>query len=169
LLETERLLLRLPRPEDAEPMSTFLADREVMRFLGGETVPHSAAPVVLQRWIDDWATYPAGKFIVQLRDTGAVIGRVGLNFFDPQTWHKSQAADAQPELGWAIGREHWGNGYATEAARAVRRWAGRRHLISLIAPENTRSARVAERLGARPTHTVCLPDGGDHVVWEHPA
>jgi RimJ/RimL family protein N-acetyltransferase len=41
-------------------------------------------------------------------------------------------------------------------------------LISLIAPLNIRSQRLAERLGARPAETVELPHGGPHVVWEHP-
>jgi len=151
-----------------EAVSVLLADPEVMRFLGGETVPRSAVPVVVERWIGEWQTYPAGKFIVERRADEVVVGRVGLNFFDPRTWHKSQAEDAQPELGWAIAREHWGNGYALEAALAVRAWAKRERLISLIAPANVRSARVAKRLGAHPTGTVCMPDGDEHVVWEHP-
>lgn len=159
----------MPRLDDVDGVSGLLADPEVMQFIGGETVPRAAVPVVVQRWIDDWQTYPAGKFIVERREDGTVVGRVGLNFFDRKTWHKSQAPDAQPELGWVIAREHWGNGYATEAARAVRAWARRDQLISLIAPENVRSARVAERLGAHAAGTVCLPDGGDHVIWEHPA
>ena len=113
----------MPRIEDVDAVAVFLADPEVMEFLGGETVPRSEAPIVVERWIDDWQTYPAGKFIVERREDGTLLGRVGLNFFDTQTWHKSRASDAQAELGWAIGRQHWGNGYATEAGLAVRSWA----------------------------------------------
>jgi RimJ/RimL family protein N-acetyltransferase len=54
------------------------------------------------------------------------------------------------------------------AAAAVRDWFGHASLISLIAPDNVRSQRVAERLGATPAETVELADGGPHVVWEHP-
>jgi RimJ/RimL family protein N-acetyltransferase len=76
------------------------------------------------------------------------------------------------EIGWALVRAHWGRGYATEAARAVRDWAraerGYDRLISLIDPANVASQRVAERLGARPTETVQLFDSGDAVVWVHP-
>lgn len=168
MLETERLLLRRPVPADVEVAGVLLGDPEVMHFLGGETVPADAVSTVIQKWIDDWDTYRAGKFVVERREDGAFLGRVGLNFFDTATWNRSTAPDAQPELGWAIVREHWGKGYATEAARAVREWARVPRLISLIDPTNVRSARVAERLGARPTETVCLPDGGDHVVWVHP-
>jgi RimJ/RimL family protein N-acetyltransferase len=80
---------------------------------------------------------------------------------------------AQPELGWALVRACWGNGYATEAARAVREWSRRERgigrLISLIAPGNVRSQRVAERLGAQPGETVELFDSGPAVVWVHPS
>jgi RimJ/RimL family protein N-acetyltransferase len=76
--------------------------------------------------------------------------------------------DALPELTWALAHEHWGKGYATEAAVAVRDWLSSKDLISLIAPRNLPSQRVAERLGATPGETIELPDGGPHVVWTHP-
>jgi RimJ/RimL family protein N-acetyltransferase len=157
LLETERLRLRKPRLADA-------ADPHVIRFLGPETGNVSA---VVRRWLDDWETYPLGKFLAERTEDGIVVGRVGLNYFDPQTWERSTSPDALPELGWGLTPEYWGNGYATEAALAVRTWAACDRLISLIAPDNIRSARVAERLGARPGETISLPDG-DHVVWKHP-
>jgi RimJ/RimL family protein N-acetyltransferase len=123
----------------------------------------------VQRWIDDWETYPAGKFIVERGDDGAVVGRVGLKYYDPETWERSAARDAQPELGWAVAREHWGRGYATEAAGAVRDWARNDRLISLITTDNVRSQAVARRLGARPAGTVAeLEGGGPHVIWVHP-
>jgi RimJ/RimL family protein N-acetyltransferase len=79
---------------------------------------------------------------------------------------------AQPELGWALARAHSGNGYATEAARAVRDWAYHHRqvsqLISLISPDNFASRRVAERLGATPTERVRLFDSGPADVWLHP-
>lgn len=74
----------------------------------------------------------------------------------------------EPELGRALAREHWRCGYAIEAARAVRDRLDAPRVISLIAPANVRSQRVAERLGATPTDTVSLPGGGPHVVWVHP-
>ena len=55
------------------------------------------------------------------------------------------------EVGWTVAREHWGKGYAPEAARAACAWAhdelGARHIVSLIAPSNAQSIRVAEKLG----------------------
>ena len=73
-----------------------------------------------------------------------------------------------PELGWALARDHWGHGYATEAALAVREWLHEPRVISLIASGNVRSQGVAERLGATPGQTIELPGYGPHVVWEHP-
>lgn len=161
MLRTERLLLRRPTLEDVE-RATWLADPEVMRWLGGIDPPAD----VVRRWVEDWEVYPAGKFVVE-RD-GAVIGRVGLNFYDTERWVRSAAPEAVPELGWALAREHWGNGYATEAAAAVRDWFGGSRLISLIAPDNLRSQRVAGRLGAVPTESVTLSDSSEAVVWLHP-
>ena len=139
-----------------------------MRFLGGEPVPADAVPVVVQRWIDDWDRFRAGKFVAVRSDDGAIVGRVGLNFFDTSTWERSTSPDAQPELGWALAREHWGHGYATEAARAVREWASVEHLVSLIAPDNVRSRRVAQRLGAEPAGSMTFPDSGPAIIWVHP-
>jgi RimJ/RimL family protein N-acetyltransferase len=163
VIETERLLLRKPTPADVEDPPAFLGDPRVMAFLGGVGDPHW----VVQSWIDGWSRHPAGKLIVETR-AGERIGRVGVNFYDPVGWTRSSEPDAQPELTWAIAFEHWGKGYATEAAAALRTWFDRPGLISLIAPDNDRSQRVAQRLGCTPGPTVELADGGPHVVWEHP-
>jgi RimJ/RimL family protein N-acetyltransferase len=96
--------------------------------------------------------------------------------WDRRTWKPTTFADgaehAQPELGWALAREHWGQGYATEAVTAAREWAyyerGVGRLISLIAPANVRSQRLAERLGCARGDTVELWDTGPADVWAHP-
>jgi RimJ/RimL family protein N-acetyltransferase len=163
VIRTKRLLLRKPTTADVDDPPAFLADARVVEFLGGVDVD---LPGVVQRWLDDWERYPAGKLIVELAD-GQRIGRVGFNFYDPDSWLRSTAGDALPELTWALAYEQWGKGYATEAATAVRDWFGAR-LISLIAPENIRSQRLAERLGATPRETVEVPGIGTQVVWEHP-
>jgi len=163
VIRTERLLLRKPTAADVEDPPAFLADPRVADFLGGVD---DDVPGVVQRWLDDWDTYPAGKLIVET-EAAERIGRVGLNFYDPVSWLRSSAPDARPELTWALAYEHWGKGYATEAAAAVRDWFGS-GLISLIEPRNVRSQRVAERLGARPGETIELPHIGAHVVWEYP-
>jgi RimJ/RimL family protein N-acetyltransferase len=175
-LETGRLVLRLPRLDDASGVAEYLTDPEVMRFLGGETVPREDASEVVRKWLDRWRENGLGHFVLERPSDGRVLGRVGFVLWDTRTWRHTTRAEAgehaQPELGWALARAHWGEGYATEAALVVRDWArGERHvgrLISLIAPGNTASQRVAQRLGARPTETVALFDSGDAVLWEHP-
>ena len=165
MIGTARLLLRRPTAADVEDPPSFLSDPRVMSFLGGVADDPS---IVVQQWVQGWETYPAGKLIVETAH-GERIGRVGLNFYDPVDWTRASSPEAQPELTWALAYEHWGKGYATEAATAVRDWFAYARLISLIAPENVPSQRVAKRLGALPTETVDLPHGGPHVVWEHPS
>jgi RimJ/RimL family protein N-acetyltransferase len=139
-LQTERLLLRRPTPADEE-----------MRF-----------------HLEQWERNGIGKFVVVRRSDGATLGRVGVQLLDPETWQAVDGAAGQPELGWTLRPEHWGQGYATEAARAVRDWYEAELLVSLIPPDNERSQAVARRLGAAPERTVELADG-PFVVWVHPS
>ena len=74
-------------------------------------------------------------------ESGALVGQIGLLF--PEGWPGL-------EVGWVVARPHWGKGYAPEAGRASMKWAqdelGADHVVSLIADDNERSARVAEKL-----------------------
>ena len=174
-LETERLVLRLPQLDDAEAFLDFVGDPEVMRPIGSEPGGIEVAVEHVERWIRRWEADDLGTFVVLRKGDELVLGRVGPIVWNSRIWETSTlsdaADDAQVELGWAIAREHWGSGYATEAARAVRRWIyddrGVQHLISLIAAENKRSQRVASKLGARPVETVQTP-GGPATIWVHP-
>jgi RimJ/RimL family protein N-acetyltransferase len=172
-LETERLLLRLPQLEDVDDLLELIGDDEVMRWIGGEAGGRAEAIEHVERWQARWDKNGVGQFAVVL--DGRVIGRVGLLVWDDRTWETSSyelaGASAVTELGWAVAQRHWGNGYATESARAVREWAyaqrGLERLISLIAPDNVRSARVAEKLGAQREREVATDDGPANV-WVHP-
>ena len=128
--------------------------------------------------IAGWRTEELGPFILETAATERkVVGQAGLMIFDARGWTPSTWADAgthaQPELGWALIRAHWGHGYATEAAAAIRDWAYDSRsidtLVSLIPDNNLRSQRVAERLGARPAETITPADSGrTAVVWRYP-
>ena len=150
-----------------------------MHGLGKEPVsaPEQARDTI-EEWIVAWRTDTIGPFIIEAAAAnGRVFGEAGLMIFDtrgwtPSTWAKA-GSHAQPELGWALIRAHWGHGYATEAAAAIRDWAHEfrsiEELVSLISSDNVRSQRVAERLGAVPTDTVIPVDSGRKtVVWKHP-
>ncbi|HSC51289.1 MAG TPA: GNAT family N-acetyltransferase [Gaiellaceae bacterium] len=178
-LETDRLRLRTVTLQDADALYDLFRDPDVMHGLGKEPVSapeHGRA--IVGEWIAAWRTDALGPFIIETSATQRqVVGQAGLMIFDTRGWTPSSWADAgshaQPELGWALMRAHWGHGYATEAAAAIRRWAyevrGIDRLVSLISPDNTRSQRVAERLGAIPGKAVTPVDSGRQaVVWRHP-
>jgi RimJ/RimL family protein N-acetyltransferase len=171
LLETERLLLRKPTLEDADDMLALIEDPEVMRWLGGETGDRAATVERIERWLARWEEDEIGQFSV-VRD-GRVIGRIGFLVWDGSTWQVSSYAAAGEravtEIGWALARAEWGHGYATEGARAARNWAyahGVQSLVSLIKPENDRSASVATKLGAVPAESIEV-DGRPVRLWRH--
>src|SRR5207247_7716917 len=140
------------------------ADAEVMHDLG--KAPVSAledARALIDDGIAGWRIDGLGPFTLETATAERqMVGQAGLMIFDTRDWTPSTWADAgrhaQPELGWALTRAHWGHGYATEAAAAISDWAHERpkidRLVSLITPDNARSQRVAERLGAMPTETL---------------
>jgi RimJ/RimL family protein N-acetyltransferase len=150
-----------------------------MHGLGKQPVSaREAAHAIVEEWIAAWEADALGPFVIETAATDRlVVGQAGLMIFDTRGWTPSTWADAgthaQPELGWALTRAHWDNGYATEAAAAIRKWAHEcrsiRRLVSLISADNVRSQRVAERLAAVPAETVTPVDSGRKtVVWRHP-
>ena len=178
-LYTDRLCLRPPTRHDAEALYELFADEEIMGGLNREpvsAVEHVRA--MIEEGMGGWRTDGLGAFILQTTGTDRrVLGQAGLMIFDTRGWTPSTWAQAgshaQLELGWALIRAHWGHGYATEGAAAIRDWARESRsisgLVSLISPDNVRSQRVAERLGAKPTETVTpLHTRRKTVVWRHP-
>jgi RimJ/RimL family protein N-acetyltransferase len=144
-LETERLILRMFREEDFEQYAPLCADPEVVRYLGdGKTLGRAEAWRQMAMILGHWRLRGYGPWAVEERGSGNLVGRIG--FFNPEGWPDF-------ELGWVLGREHWGKGYATEGARRALSYAfaemGREHVISLIHPENGNSVRVAERVGEK--------------------
>ena len=155
-LETERLRLRPPVPGDAEALAPMYADPQVMRYLGdGRTLTPRQTARSVQRMIERWEADGFGLFTTVRKKDEAVIGRVGLIVWNPETWQTTSAADAdgptELEVGYTIGRPFWGLGYATEAAGAARDFAierlGAKRLIALIIHGNDASANVARKLG----------------------
>lgn len=142
-LETERLVLRMFRETDFEAYTRIFADPEVMRYVSdGKPLSRQEAWRSLAFQLGHWALRGYGMWAVEEKASGSLVGRIGL--LNPEGWPGF-------ELGWALGREHWGKGYATEGARRALAYAftelSREHVISVILPENLASIRVAERLG----------------------
>jgi RimJ/RimL family protein N-acetyltransferase len=174
LLETERLVLRMPRLDDVDSVLEYFSDPVAMEFIDEPTDKPADARAAIERWLRRWEADGLGFFAVDRKEDGVMVGRIGLLVWDTTTWESSTLAESgergQVELGWSLAQAHWGRGYATEAALAARAWAyeqGVASLISLIHPDNVRSIRVAEKLAATPGETVAI-DGKPAVAWQHP-
>ena len=144
-LRTERLVLRQWRDEDREPFAALNADPVVMEHFPS-TMTREESDAYIDRvaaLIDErgWGTWA-----VEVAASGEFIGFVGLN--EPRfEAHFTPAV----EIGWRLGRNAWGHGYATEAARAVLAYAFEEleldEVVSFTTVENHRSRRVMERIG----------------------
>ena len=174
-LETERLVLREPEPEDLDAFAPIFADPKVIRHLGGFVRTRDDVRESIEALIRHWELYRVGAFTLVRKADGRILGRVGFLVWDPAVWVNGLRGEvAEPyetELGWALGREHWRHGYATEAALAAREWVFAERdlarLISLINLENKASIRVAEKLGAIPGRVVEGPPfSGPTCVYE---
>lgn len=165
-LETERLLLRAPVAADAEALAPMYADPEVMRYVGeGRPLTRAETERSVKRMIQRWEADGFGLFTAVRKDDGAVIGRVGLLVWNTDTWEPTTRAEAEDgrtevEVGYTLGRDYWGRGYATEAAGAVRDFAlrelGADRLIALIIHGNTASENVARKLGLEYERDILL-------------
>lgn len=161
-LNTERLTLTALGEQHFEPLAAFYAS-ERSRFVGG---PDTAERTwrTLAAEIGHWTLRGYGRFAVELKATGQMVGLVGP--WNPHGWPEA-------ELGWDLMNGFEGKGYASEAAIAARAWAyaekGWTTAISLIADGNIPSARLAQRLGCthdgRFTHEV----HGTMDIWRHPS
>jgi RimJ/RimL family protein N-acetyltransferase len=158
---TGRLVLRAFRAADIDAWAAMEADPEVRRYRGNDPRSRDEAWTAMQASLGQWALRGYGVFAVERISDGGFIGIAGI--MHPADW-------PEPELGYSLARPAWGNGYAIEAAAAARDWAFRSHgfarLASFILPENTRSARVAERLGAILDGTITLR-GFQAQWWVH--
>ncbi|MFL5961173.1 MAG: GNAT family N-acetyltransferase [Gaiellaceae bacterium] len=126
LLYTERLCLRVPAPRDAEALRDLFADAEVMQGLGRDCVStvEDTRAMIEEGMVGGWRTDGLGTFIIETTATNRqVVGQAGLMIFDtrrwtPSTWAKA-GSHAQPELGWALIRAHWGHGMSVATSTGL--------------------------------------------------
>jgi RimJ/RimL family protein N-acetyltransferase len=133
------------------------ADPEVMRYVGdGRPLSRADTERSVRRTIERWDADGFGLFTTVRKDDEAVIGRVGLLVWNTHTWQPTTRAETpdgptELEVGYTLGRDYWGRGFATEAAAAARDYAfgelGATRLIALIIHGNTASENVAQKLG----------------------
>ncbi|MFE9476750.1 GNAT family N-acetyltransferase [Streptomyces griseofuscus] len=158
MIETERLLLRPLHVSDVDVFVELHIDPKVNRFVGSFSRQQALERLTaIQR---QWDERGHGLCAIELKSSGAFIGRSGLQYWEPFD---------EVELGWALRADHWGHGYATEAAQACldceerRAVPGRRSLFRVASPAmrpgwtplgtpNARAIRAPARPArARPT------------------
>jgi len=149
ILETSRLILREFVPADANGLALVLSDAETMRFY---PAPLDGAGVEqwIRRNLERYRNHGHGLWAMVLKSSGELAGDCGLTLQDVE-------GGSEVEIGYHVRRALWGQGLATEAARACRDFGFARlpveRMISLIRPENLPSRRVAENSGM--------------TVWKH--
>ncbi|WP_028595281.1 GNAT family N-acetyltransferase [Paenibacillus assamensis] len=150
VLYTDRLLLRKMIQADVEVLMEIFSDSEAMKYY-----PSTKNEQQASEWVDwtlrNYDTYGTGLWIVEDKAKGDFLGQCGIV---PQ-----QLDDViEMEIGYLFARRVWGNGYATEAALACKKYGfeqmGLRKLISFVDVNNTPSARVAERIGMTVEKTI---------------
>lgn len=161
VLETERLLLRELRPDDAEAVLAVFNDSYAHRWY-----PHLAEPEAVVHWVgqnlERYAQNGFGLWALLLKDSGELIGDCGLTLQDVK---------GRPELevGWHVRADQRRRGLATEAGRACLDWGMRRtdyrRIVSLVHVENPASGAVAQKV-----HAGRLPEpidrrGGPHWLY----
>jgi RimJ/RimL family protein N-acetyltransferase len=149
-ITTDRLTLRPLRAGDLDAYAEMMADPEVTRFLAdGKPLNRCDAWRHLALVIGHWELLGFGLWAVEENTTGAFLGRIGC--FQPEGWPGF-------EIGYSLARHAWGKGYASEGAARSLEYARtelkKRDVISIIRPDNHRSARVATGLGATPGELV---------------
>jgi ribosomal-protein-alanine N-acetyltransferase len=146
-IRTRRLRLRSWREDDFEAYAALNADPRVMEFYPS-MVSRDESRERFDRWCARTAERGYGYWPVDLIGGPSFIGLVGLA--DPDF---EAAFMPAVEIGWRLAAEHWGRGYATEAARGALAFGferlGLAEIVSFTTEANVRSRRVMEKLGMR--------------------
>ncbi|OPY71360.1 MAG: Acetyltransferase (GNAT) family protein [Syntrophorhabdus sp. PtaU1.Bin002] len=156
-IDTERLTLRQWCEADREPFAVLCADPRVVEFL----LPISgrmASDSLIDRLSSHILTTGWGFWATELRASQEFIGFIGIQV--PQTRYPFSPC---VEAGWRLASKHWGNGYATEGAKAALRVGfellGLSEIVSFTAIDNKRSRSVMEKAGMK----------GNGETFKHPA
>lgn len=160
-LETARLVLRAPTMADFEAYRAILMSDRAVHMNG--PLDRRDAWLDFAQCVANWQLRGHGLFVITAKDNGETLGF---------TLVCLEYGDREPELGWFLLADAEGRGVAFEAAEAVKAHALDQlrldSLVSYIDEDNTRSVRLAERLGARldPVATAELGEAGAGV-WRH--
>ena len=145
IITTPRLRLRLWKPEDLAPFAAMNADPRVMEFYP-DVLTRAESDAVAARIDEGFARHGFGLWALEIPGVAEFAGFVGLSV------PRFEAAFTPcVEVGWRLGAEHWGRGYASEAAKAVLVHGfgtlGLSEIVSFTATQNLRSQAVMQRIG----------------------
>ncbi|MEU6810984.1 GNAT family N-acetyltransferase [Streptomyces sp. NPDC046831] len=146
--------LRVPTDEDAVAWHRTFDDPEVMEFHGGRAAELSVYEELTARQRRHDAERGFCLWTV-LDEAGEVIGFTGA-----QPWPHAWGPEGETEIGWRLGRAHWGRGYVTAAAQMTLerlRAAGVPRVVAMVDSRNARSIAVTQRLGMRLAETFVTP------------
>lgn len=146
--QTERFDLWLPRAGDVPDLCRLLDSEGVRRFLGPARAEPAAQYERLTRNAGSWALYGYGTLAVRPRGEDEIIATCGVF----HSWRGyAQGFDDEPEAGWIVREDWWGQGVASEAMRAILAWFdqthGPRRIACMIEEGNAASERLAASLG----------------------
>ena len=145
ILETERLVLKRFVMDDLDALFELYQDSEIRRYFPEGVLDHDQTKEELEWFLNGHPRFPElGLWATVNKETGEFMGRCGLL---PWTIEDHQ----EVEVAYLLGKKFWGQGFASEAALAIVRYAFEdldlSRLICLIDPENLASIKVAERIG----------------------
>jgi ribosomal-protein-alanine N-acetyltransferase len=153
LLETPRMHLRIMNLSDLDDLLEIFSDKNVMASFNAAPFDRKQMESWVNRNLAHQKTHGYGLFSVILKSTNKLIGDCGLEHMDVE-------GELATELGYDFRSDHWNQGYATEAASAVRDFAFDKlslpSLISLIRVGNQASRRVSEKIGMQLTDEIIL-------------
>lgn len=142
-LDTERLTLRPFRDNDWQALHAYYGSSEATRFTVGHAFTEGETWRAMCSMVGHWQIRGYGPYALEEKQTGRLLGTAG--FWYPNDW-------PEPEIKWALAPEHWGKGYASEAARAIQSAAHAyipdTQLISFIHADNRASIMLAKAIKA---------------------
>lgn len=148
-LTTQNLTLRAFSEQDAEAMYHILSGQDVLRYFP-TTQPPTLPQVqkMIDRLLKHWEKHGYGLWAVELRETGDLVGRCGLQYI-PET--------DEIEIDFILGRQFWGQGFATEAGKASLQFGFEElnltSIVGIVHVDNLASQRVLQKLGMHLTET----------------
>ena len=164
LIETDRLILRPLTLDDLDALVALYRDPEIRKFFpdGTDGTLNYAETKEELEWIIDkyYGQHGFGLWATIHKETGAFIGRCGLI-----PWTLDGQFDV--EVAYLLDKAYWGQGLATEAARAIVEYAfgplKMTRLICLVDPGNEASRKVAQKIGMRFEKVMLEPDGEPYL------